>query len=68
MDQDYVVLRFSEREIDSLAATIADDLFAAIYERALRQYPWDAPLAAGLEAVADKVLKIASTKFYERCS
>ena len=66
--KDYVVIRFSEEEINSLAGTIAESLFAAIYERAVQQYPWNAPLVAGLEAVADNILNIAATKFYQRCS
>jgi hypothetical protein len=65
---DQVLLRFSDPEIDSLAGTIADELFAAIYACAVRQYPWDKPVTPSMEALGDKVLRIAAAKFYERCS
>ena len=65
---DHVELRFSALEIEALADTIADKLFDAIFDCAIKKYPWDAPVTPGMEALADQVLKAAASKFYERCS
>jgi hypothetical protein len=64
---DCLVLDFSEPEIEALADRLANALFAEIYTCALRQYPWNKPVACSMEALGDKVVEVALTKFYQRC-
>ena len=64
---DHEILEMSDREANSLADKIAEELFTAIWTCALQTYPWENDVTSPMEALGRRVLDVALKKFYQRC-